>query len=133
MFFIINLTILFRSNTVFLTINYFRFIYCGNIELKNLQGPDVLKLLIAVDELNIHQLIPHIQEFLIEHQTEFLHQNPTGILKTVYQHETFTDLWNFCLEKLCEEPKILFSTDEFVKLKTPLLELLLKRDDLGMA
>ncbi|GBC17464.2 BTB/POZ domain-containing protein [Rhizophagus irregularis DAOM 181602=DAOM 197198] len=69
-----------------------RFIYCGNIELKNLQGPDVLKLLIAVDELNIHQLISYIQEYLIEHQTEFLHQNPAA----------------------------------------PLLELLLKRDDLNM-
>ncbi|CAB4382196.1 unnamed protein product [Rhizophagus irregularis] len=54
-----------------------RFIYSGNIELKNLQGPDVLKLLIAVDEFNIQQLISHIQEYLINHQTEFLHQNPT--------------------------------------------------------
>src|SRR6266496_3386049 len=110
----------------------FRFIYCGNIELKNLQGPDVLKLLIAVDELNIQQLISHIQEFLIKHQTEFLCQNPTGILETVYQHETFTDLWNFCLEKICEEPKILFDSNKFINLKAPLLELMLKRDDLNM-
>src|SRR5688572_3540448 len=110
----------------------YRFIYCGNIELKNLQGPDVLKLLIAVDELNIQQLIPHIQEFLIENQTEFLHQNPIGILETVYQHETFTDLWNFCLEKICDGPKILFNSDKFINLKAPLLELLLKRDDLNM-
>ena len=100
--------------------------------MKNLQGPDVLKLLIAVDELNIHSLISHIQEFLIEHQTEFLHQNPTGILETVYQHETFTNLWNFCLEKVCEEPKILFDSDQFLNLKAPLLELLLKRDDLNL-
>src|SRR3989442_3598707 len=117
-------------------INYlnfkFRFIYCGNIELKNLQGPDVLKLLIAVDELNIQQLISHIQEFLINHQTEFLHQNPTDILETVYQHETFTDLWNFCLEKVCEEPKILFDSDKFINLKAPLLEELLKIDDLNV-
>src|SRR5689334_13782706 len=115
-------------------INYckIRFIYCGNIELNNLQGPDALKLLIAVDELNIQQLISHIQEFLIEHKTEFLHQNPTGILETVYQHETFTDLWNFCLEKICEEPKILFNSDKFINLKAQLLELLLKRDDLNM-
>jgi hypothetical protein len=105
---------------------------CGNIELKNLQGPDVLKLLIAVDELNIQQLISHIQEYLIEHQTEFLQQNPAGILETVYQHETFTDLWNFCLEKICKEPKILFNSENFVNLKAPLLELLLKRDDLYM-
>ncbi|EXX76981.1 uncharacterized protein OCT59_005022 [Rhizophagus irregularis] len=109
-----------------------RFIYCGNIELKNLQGPEVLKLLIAVDELNIQQLITYIQEYLIEHQTEFLHQNPTGILETVYQHETFTDLWEFCLEKICEEPEILFNSDKFIDLKAPLLEMLIKRDDLNM-
>ncbi|RGB24643.1 hypothetical protein C1646_747715 [Rhizophagus diaphanus] len=109
-----------------------RFIYCGNIELKNLQGPEVLKLLIAVDELNIQQLITYIQEYLIEHQTEFLYQNPTGILETVYQHETFTDLWDFCLEKICEEPKVLFNSDKFIDLKAPLLEMLIKRDDLNM-
>jgi len=51
--------------------------------LKNLQGPDVLKLLISVDELNIQQLISYIQEFLIEHQVKFLSQNPIGILEIV--------------------------------------------------
>ena len=106
-----------------------RFIYCGNIELKTLQGPDILKLLIAVDELNIQPLISHIQDYLIEHQTEFLHRNPTGILETVYQH---TDLWNFYLEDICEEPKILFNSDKLINLKAPLLELLLKRDDLNV-
>ena len=65
-----------------------------------------MSLLIAVDELNIQPLISHIQEYLIEHQTEFLHQNLTDILETVYQYETFTDLWDFCLEVICEEPKI---------------------------
>src|ERR1051325_968248 len=110
----------------------FRFIYCEIIELKNLQGPDVLKLLIAVDELNIQPLISHVQEFLIENKAEFLRQNPTGILETVYQHETFTDLWNFCLEFICGEPKVLFDSDKFINLKAPFLELLLKRDDLDM-
>ena len=96
--------------------------------MKNLQGPDVLRLLIAVDELNIQPLISHVQEFLIEHKTEFLHQNPTGILETVYQHETFTDLWNFCREKICEGPKILFDSNDFINLKASLLEILLKRN-----
>ena len=100
--------------------------------MKNLQGSDVLKLLIAIDELNIQQLISYVQEFLIEHQAEFLQQNPSGILETVYQHETFTDLWNFCLEKICKEPKILFNSDNFINLKAPLLELLLKRNDLDI-
>ena len=97
----------------------FRFIYCGNIELKNLQGPDVLKLLVAVDELNIQPLISHVQEFLNKHKSEFLNQNPTGILETVYQHEKFTDLWNFYLKVICEEPSILFNSNNFTNLKAP--------------
>src|SRR5437764_292866 len=48
------------------------------------------------------------------------------------KNQTFTDLCNFCLEVICEEPKILFNSDEFINLKAPLLELLLKRDDLNM-
>ncbi|GBB89315.1 hypothetical protein RclHR1_00160031 [Rhizophagus clarus] len=91
------------------------------------------RILIAVDELNIQQLISYIQEYLNEHQTEFLHQNPTGILEAVvYQHETFTDLWNFCLKKICEDPKILFNSDRSVNLQTSLSKVLLKQDDLNM-
>ncbi|EXX76984.1 hypothetical protein GLOIN_2v1766027 [Rhizophagus irregularis DAOM 181602=DAOM 197198] len=109
-----------------------RFIYCGNIELKNLQGPDTLKLLIAVDELNIQPLISYIQEYLIKHQTEFLYQNQTVILEIVYHHETFTDLWDFFIKKICANPKVLVNSDKFINLKAPLLELLIKQDDLYM-
>ncbi|EXX76733.1 hypothetical protein RirG_030400 [Rhizophagus irregularis DAOM 197198w] len=109
-----------------------RFIYCGKIDLKELQGPEVLKLLIVVDELNIQSLISYIQNYLIKNQDEFLQQDPRGILEAVYQHESFTDLWNYCLEKICQEPKILFESDKFTSLKAPLLKLLLEKDDLGL-
>ncbi|RGB30658.1 hypothetical protein C1646_793420 [Rhizophagus diaphanus] len=109
-----------------------RFIYCGKIDLSKFQGPDILKLLIAVDELKIQALILCIQEYLIKHQHEFLQQNPLEILETVYQHETFTELWNYCLEEICTEPDTLFESDKFSNLKAPLLELLLKRDDLSL-
>ncbi|GES87067.1 BTB/POZ protein [Rhizophagus clarus] len=105
------------------------FIYCGNIGLNNLQGIDILKLLIADDELNIQPLVSHIQEFLIEHKTEFLRQNPTDILETIYHHETFT---NLCFEIIRGNPKILFNSNKFINLKASLLELLLERDDLNM-
>ncbi|CAB4407616.1 unnamed protein product [Rhizophagus irregularis] len=115
-----------------LFMNILRFIYCGNIELKNIQNPEVLKLLILADELNIQQLISYIQEYLIEHQIEFLQQNPIDIIETIYQHESFTNLRDFWLEKICEVPEILFYSDKFIELKAPLLELLIKRDDLNM-
>ncbi|RIA82320.1 hypothetical protein C1645_862820 [Glomus cerebriforme] len=74
-----------------------------------------------------------ILRILIEYHNEFLHKNPIGILDTIYQHETFTELWKFCLEKICEKPQILFNSDKFINLKAPLLELLLKRDDLNLS
>jgi hypothetical protein len=100
--------------------------------LRKLQGPDILRLLIAVDELNIQVLITHIQEYLIKHQHEFLQQNPSEILEIVYQRETFASLWNTFLEEICAKPDALFKSDNFINLKEPLLELLLKRDDLSL-
>ena len=102
--------------------------------MKNLQGPDVLKLLIAVDELNIHSLVSYIQEFLIEHQTEFLQQNPTGILETIYQHEHSPIYGIFVLKKFVRNLRfyLTLNSDKFINLKASLLELLLKRDDLNV-
>src|SRR3954452_7176217 len=108
---------------------FFRFIYCGKIDLTKLRGPDVLKLLMAADELKIQTLMSCIPKYLVEHQFQFLKQNPIQILETVYQHETL-DLLNFFFEKICQEPEILLNSDKFISLKAPLLELLLKRNDL---
>ncbi|GBC03015.1 hypothetical protein RclHR1_04930012 [Rhizophagus clarus] len=87
-----------------------RFIYCGKIDLAKLRGSDVLKLLIAVDELKIQTLILCIQEYLTKHQHEFLQQNPIEIFETA----------------------TLFKSSQFINLKASLLEILLKRDDLSL-
>ncbi|RIA97529.1 hypothetical protein C1645_871284 [Glomus cerebriforme] len=105
-----------------------RFIYCGKIDLTNLQGSEILKLLIAVDELNIQTLITCIQEYLIKNREEFLQQNLIEILQTVYQHEPFTYLLNYCLDNI----KIIFDSDKFINLEAPLLEFLSKQDDLNL-
>jgi len=67
---------------------------------------------------------------LVKHRDEFLQQNPIGILEIIYQRDSFTELLNYCFEKICEKPEILFNSDKFIALKGPLLELFLKRDDL---
>ena len=61
-----------------------------------------------------------------------MQQNPIELLEMVYQYESFTGLWNYCLEKICKEPEMLFNSDKFISLKAPLLELLLKWDDLKL-
>ena len=98
--------------------------------MTKLEGPELLKLLKAVNELNIHSLISRIQEHMIIYQSKFVGQNPVDILETVYQHESLANLRNFCLEKICKEPDKFI---KFINLKAPLLELLLKRDDLKLS
>jgi hypothetical protein len=93
-----------------------------------LQGPELLKLLIAVDELNIQSLISCIQKFIIKDHYEFLLQNLTEILQTVYHNELFTILLNYCLVEI----SILFNSDKLTSLEAPLLEFLLKQDDLNL-
>ncbi|RIA84119.1 hypothetical protein C1645_742571 [Glomus cerebriforme] len=106
-----------------------RFLYSGNIDLTQLEGLDVLKLSIAVDELNIQSLISYTQEYFIDHQDEFLRKDPVEILEITYNNELFTDLWNSCLDKICIDPYILIDFDNFIDLKSNILKILLKRDD----
>ncbi|GET53128.1 BTB/POZ domain-containing protein [Rhizophagus irregularis DAOM 181602=DAOM 197198] len=47
------------------------------------------------------------------------------IFETIYKHEIFKDLWIIVWT-------ILFKSDKFINLEVPLLELLLKRDDLSL-
>ncbi|CAG8578998.1 12632_t:CDS:2 [Ambispora gerdemannii] len=47
-------------------------------------------------------------------------------------HEAFEKLNTHCLETICEEPHLIFKSDDFLSLDEPMLIWLLKRDDLGL-
>ncbi|CAB4407589.1 unnamed protein product [Rhizophagus irregularis] len=106
-----------------------RYLYCGQLDLSIEKGSDILKLLVATEELGLNILNEFIQEFLID---EYLQNDPLGVLELVFQHETFTNLKDILLEIICHEPKILFGTDKILSLPAQILESLLKRDDLAL-
>ncbi|RIA97541.1 hypothetical protein C1645_732378 [Glomus cerebriforme] len=106
-----------------------RYIYCGKIDLTRLEGFNLLKLVTAAAELNIQTLVHCIQNYLIEHEHVVPYQNSVEIIELTSQHELNTDLLNFYIDKICEEPEILFGYDQFIKLKVSIMEILLKRDD----
>jgi hypothetical protein len=87
----------------------------------------MLKLLIAVDELNIQTLVTCVQRYLINYK-DFLQENFMEILQIVYHNELFTDLLNYCLEII----EIIYNSDNIISLEAPLLEFLLKQDDLNL-
>ncbi|GBB97727.1 hypothetical protein RclHR1_03050016 [Rhizophagus clarus] len=109
-----------------------RFIYCGKIDLDRLHESDILKLLIAVDEIKIQKLTSYIQEYLIKNKDGYIQQNTIETLEKIYQNNAFTGLQNICIKKICKDPQKLLNPNKFKSLKAPLLELLLKRDELSL-
>ncbi|UZO18923.1 uncharacterized protein OCT59_010230 [Rhizophagus irregularis] len=108
-----------------------RYLYTGTIDYNQYNKDVILQCLVASDELGLDKLIEHIQEYLVKNE-EYLHKDPVGTLQIIYQHEPFASLKDYCLEIISEEPKILFSSQNFSSLEKPIITMVLQRDDLNM-
>ncbi|CAG8616992.1 7847_t:CDS:2 [Paraglomus occultum] len=118
------------SGSVFAKI--LRYLYTGTIPLADQEGSEILKIVVAADELDLHTLINHIQTYLITEKTSWLDENPVEILELVFQHAACKSLRDYCLATICKKPSIIFSSPSFTSLDESMLILLLKRNDLGM-
>ncbi|EXX63748.1 BTB/POZ domain-containing protein [Rhizophagus irregularis DAOM 181602=DAOM 197198] len=110
-----------------------KFLYTGHISINNKSGTELLDIMTSSDELKLKQLTKFTEDFIIENYQQFLQNDPVGILQIINYNKSFVDLQEFCLEAICSDPKILFNSDKFIKLPAPLLEIVLKRDDLNLA
>ncbi|CAG8658980.1 15870_t:CDS:2 [Acaulospora morrowiae] len=88
-----------------------KFIYYGVVDLRELGSTEVLKVLVAADELGLQKSINYIQKFLIENRDDFLREDPVGMLNIVSGHETFDDLKKFCVEAILVDPDVLFNSN----------------------
>src|SRR6266498_5165658 len=82
------------------------------------------------DELMLNKLTKLTEDFIIENQQQFLKYDPVGILQIIHYCKPLVNLQEFCLDEICSEPGILFNSDKFTQLPVPLLEIILKRNDL---
>ena len=95
--------------------------YYEQVDLSDKNGWDILKLLVATDELDLLTLGEYAQNYLINTRKDFLKNDPIGILGIIFQHETFAKITDFCLE-----------TDSFLTLSPGIFEMILKREDLEL-
>ncbi|GBB90652.1 hypothetical protein RclHR1_17690006 [Rhizophagus clarus] len=108
------------------------YLYAGTIELENTKSTDILKILIAADELGLQKLINYTQSYLIGKKSEFLRNDPVQILQTVFHNEGHVKLRDFCLETICNDPEILFYKEDLLNLDEHLFLMLIKRDTLRL-
>ncbi|RGB43239.1 hypothetical protein C1646_681264, partial [Rhizophagus diaphanus] len=109
-----------------------KYLYTGLINFDKQNGAIVLKLLVTSDELNLQKLSDYIQTYLVDNQAEYLKNYPVDILRITFQYEGCEGLRKFCLDSICEDPKILFESPKFISLEKDLIILFLKNNELEM-
>ena len=75
--------------------------YCGNVNLTNLQFSEILDLLLPSDELGLQPLVTYIQEILIKNHHNFIIENIIEIIELTYQKKFINKLWDFCIQEIC--------------------------------
>jgi len=88
--------------------------------------------MIALEDLKLNKLIKLTEDFFIENRQQFLQIDPVEILQVVFYHQIFNNIQKMCLETICFKTELLFNSAKFVNLPAPLLEIILKRDDLTL-
>ncbi|GES90287.1 hypothetical protein GLOIN_2v1877169 [Rhizophagus clarus] len=104
-----------------------KYIYGGIISLNEQEPSEILKILVAADQLNLQELIDYLQKYLIENKSEWVEQH----FELIYQTDPTT--WSDNDFKMMENtlqncsPLIRFfslSSDEFVQKVHPYKKLL---------
>ncbi|CAG8733399.1 19354_t:CDS:1, partial [Racocetra persica] len=95
-------------------------------------GKSCLNRIVAADELGLSLLSIHEQKFLITNRSEWLRNNFLLVYKVISNLSTLELLRDFCLQMLCQDPKLLLSDHSIHLVDDKTLSILLKMDALQM-
>jgi hypothetical protein len=91
---------------------------------------DILKLLIASDELLLEELSEYLRIYLTEQRQIWIHKDLALVLNTVCKLASCKLLQNYCYKTICFKPELLITSDSFLSLDEDILYDLFERDDL---
>jgi hypothetical protein len=89
---------------------------------------DIIRLIIASDELLLEELVKFLQEYLIEKRQDWVHKNLFFVLDTLYNLTNCKILQDHCFKTICLDPELL--TTNFLKLDKDIIYKVLEREDL---
>ncbi|RHZ77132.1 hypothetical protein Glove_185g57 [Diversispora epigaea] len=108
------------------------YIYGGTAPLEKLENSVIFDLLIASNELELDELVEHLQSYLIESRASWLRLNFSRVYQTNYQMKNFKNIQNFCNKIIAKRPNIIFESENFHSLPEDALISILKQDDLQL-
>ncbi|CAG8594108.1 7827_t:CDS:2 [Paraglomus occultum] len=109
-----------------------KYMYSGSIALEEVDVKEIINLLIATDELLLKELFDYVEDFILEHEREWVEAHVVYVHRSVYQHESCSKLQDFCLKTICKSPHTVFESEEFFSFEQNLLIPIIERNELQM-
>ncbi|GBB91476.1 hypothetical protein RclHR1_01880007 [Rhizophagus clarus] len=109
-----------------------KYIYGGIISLNEHEASEILKILVAANELLLQELIDYLQEYLIKNKSEWIEQHIILTYRISFQSNSLLGLQKFCADFMNEFPEKIFKSLDFTSLSEASLISIIKKDDLQM-
>ncbi|RHZ60911.1 hypothetical protein Glove_350g153 [Diversispora epigaea] len=109
-----------------------KYIYGGIISLEKLENSMIFDLLIASNELELDELVEHLQTHFVNNNASWLRLNFAQVYRTGYQVKNLEIIKDFCNDIIIKHPNIIFESGDFHFLPEDALISILKRDDLQL-
>ncbi|RIA94284.1 hypothetical protein C1645_818279 [Glomus cerebriforme] len=110
-----------------------RYIYGGKISLVEYETSDIIKILSAANELNLQELIPYLQSFLIKNKKDWMEQNLCLIYQMSFENDSYLKFQEFCTELIPKQPEKIFDSPDFTSISEKSLTSLIQYDNLQMS
>ncbi|RIB30706.1 hypothetical protein C2G38_1534744 [Gigaspora rosea] len=108
------------------------YIYSGKVIWKKYSEKDIMDFLVASDELLIDRILYEGQCHLIEQKCTWILYNLKLVTFISFRHKSFKKLQNYCIEKICKNPILIFRSNYFFKLNDVFWIKFLKQDNIQM-
>ncbi|RHZ60898.1 hypothetical protein Glove_350g31 [Diversispora epigaea] len=109
-----------------------KYIYGGIISLEKLENSIIFDLLIASNELELDELLEHLQTHLVNNNASWLRLNFTRVYLTSHQVKNFNKIQDFCYDIITKHPNTIFESENFLSLPEDVLISIIKQDDLQL-
>ncbi|GES96412.1 BTB/POZ protein [Rhizophagus clarus] len=110
-----------------------RYIYGGKLSLEDYDNLDIVKILVAANELNLQELVTYVQSFLIKNKADWMKQNFNLIYQTSFDNNSFLELQKYCTDLMSKYPDKILKSMDFASIPEKNLISLIQSDNLQMS
>jgi hypothetical protein len=100
--------------------------------LEEYDTSDLIKILVAGNELGLQELITYLQSFLIETKANWMEQNFNLIYQTSFKNDSLLELQKYCTDLITKKPNKIFKSLNSSSISEKLLVSLIQSDILQM-